>query len=193
MDFRLIVGLGNIGEKYRFTRHNIGFIFIDKISDFYSSSFKMSVNSLTAEFVVGETKVILVKPTTYMNNSGVAVKYWKDWFGICDSSVFVLADDLHLDVGDIRFRVSGGSGGHNGLKSIENNIGNCYCRLRIGIGNNYKYGEQGDFVLSDFGKEELNKVLSNVECVLSLVDIFVKISDVDDRIKKINNLLSIRE
>ena len=153
----------------------------------------MSVNSLVSEFVAGETKVILVKPTTYMNNSGVAVKCWKDWFGIPDSDVLVLSDDLHLDVGDIRFRTSGGSGGHNGLKSIEDNIGNCYCRLRIGIGSNYRYGEQGDFVLSEFGEEELSRVLSNVECVLSLVDMFVKIDDLGERVKKINNLLSTRE
>lgn len=192
MDFRLIVGLGNIGDRYEFTRHNVGFIFIDRIALFFSSPFKKFQNSLVSEFTLEGTKIILVKPTTYMNSSGIAVKYWKDWFGVSNPDILVLSDDLHLDIGNIKFRVSGGSGGHNGLKNIENNIGNSYCRLRIGIGSNYEYGQQADFVLSKFTDVELNKILSNVDCVLSIVDAFVKINDVKQRIEKINNILSVK-
>ena len=189
----MIVGLGNIGEKYEFTRHNVGFMFVDNIAKYYSTTFKKSDNSLVSSFKIEDTKVVLIKPTTYMNSSGIAVKYWTDWLKINSDDVLVISDDLHLDIGDVKFRISGGTGGHNGLKSIEENIGNSYCRLRIGIGNNYEYGHQADFVLGKFTKEELDKILLNNEFVLSLVDTFIKNSDKELRIKKINNLISVRE
>lgn len=190
MDCRLIVGLGNIGEKYTFTRHNVGFLFLDKISEYYSVKFKKSEYSTVADFNCEGVRVLFVKPTTFMNSSGVAVSFWKNFFKISNDNILVISDDLNLNLGVLRFRSVGGAGGHNGLKSIENIIGNDYFRLKIGIGNNYDYGEQSDFVLSNFSSDELKLLFSGVDCVLKFVDSFIKTSDKSEKIKNLNNIIS---
>ena len=127
-----------------------------------------------------------------MNNSGQAVKKWKDWLKINNSDILVICDDIHINVGDIRFRTSGSSGGHNGLKNIESNIGDDYLRLKIGIGNNYKYGEQANFVISEFTDDEISKIMENKNYIINLIDFFIKNEPFEQRIKNINNLLSKR-
>lgn len=194
MENRLIVGLGNIGSSYIKTRHNIGFIFIDIISKYYNLSFKETTayKSLSTEIKLNDVKTTFIKPTTYMNNSGQAVKLWKEWLKVENQNILIICDDLHLNVGDIRFRTSGSAGGHNGLKNIESNIGNDYLRLKIGIGNNYKHGEQANFVLSEFSDDELAFIMNNETYIINIIDCFIKNEPFEQRIKNINNLLSKR-
>lgn len=194
MENRLIVGLGNIGNSYTKTRHNIGFVFTDILTEKYNLNYKntLTYKSFSTEIKLDDVKITFIKPTTYMNNSGQAVKTWKDWLKINNSDILVICDDIHLNVGDIRFRTSGSSGGHNGLKNIESNIGDDYLRLKIGIGNNYKYGEQANFVISEFTDDEISKIMENKNYIINLIDFFIKNEPFEQRIKNINNLLSKR-
>ena len=194
MENRLIVGLGNIGNSYTKTRHNIGFVFTDILTEKYNLNYKntLTYKSFSTEIKLDDVKITFIKPTTYMNNSGQAVKKWKDWLKINNSDILVICDDIHLNVGDIRFRTSGSSGGHNGLKNIESNIGDDYLRLKIGIGNNYKYGEQANFVISEFTDDEISKIMENKNYIINLIDFFIKNEPFEQRIKNINNLLSKR-
>ena len=194
MENRLIVGLGNIGNSYTKTRHNIGFVFTDILTEKYNLNYKntLTYKSFSTEIKLDDVKITFIKPTTYMNNSGQAVKTWKDWLKINNSDILVICDDIHINVGDIRFRTSGSSGGHNGLKNIESNIGDDYLRLKIGIGNNYKYGEQANFVISEFTDDEISKIMENKNYIINLIDFFIKNEPFEQRIKNINNLLSKR-
>ena len=194
MENRLIVGLGNIGNSYTKTRHNIGFVFTDILTEKYNLNYKntLTYKSFSTEIKLDDVKITFIKPTTYMNNSGQAVKKWKDWLKINNSDILVICDDIHINVGDIRFRTSGSSGGHNGLKNIESNIGDDYLRLKIGIGNNYKYGEQANFVISEFTDDEISKIMENKNYIINLIDFFIKNEPFEQRIKNINNLLSKR-
>ncbi|XPV67674.1 MAG: aminoacyl-tRNA hydrolase [Halarcobacter sp.] len=152
----LIVGLGNIGEKYNLTRHNVGFLVIDEIlknlttSNINKSNFKADV------FKSGYN--LYVKPKTYMNLSGDAVIAIKEYYKIELENIIVIHDDLDLPFGTVKFKVGGGHGGHNGLKSIDSHIGKEYIRVRIGIGKPTEKSEVVNYVLSNFSKEELNKL-----------------------------------
>lgn len=141
---KLIVGLGNPGEKYKNTRHNVGFMVLDKIQSIDLNGFSMLPYRLENQFKsyitqtggVGEKRIIFAKPETYMNLSGETVKKIKDYYKIEDEDITVICDDLNLDLGTVRVRSNGSDGGHNGLKSIIEMIGNNFWRVRIGIGNN---------------------------------------------------------
>jgi PTH1 family peptidyl-tRNA hydrolase len=149
---KLIVGLGNIGEKYSRTRHNIGFIALDNFAEEHSLTFKKEKNYFYAK----HKNAILIKPRTYMNLSGVAVQSVMTKFNIDD--ILVLVDDMDLPFGKIRIRKSGGTGGHNGLKSIAGVLGgNEYGRIRIGIGRPSSQ-EVKQFVLAKFSKDEQDKI-----------------------------------
>ena len=189
---KLIVGLGNIGNAYDFTRHNVGFLFLDKIIQYFNikENFKKSQYSIVLNEKINNNNVYFIKPTTYMNNSGLAVNYWKNWLKIENFDIMILVDDLHIDVGDIRYRKSGSSGGHNGLKSLEQMIGNDYQRLRIGIGNNYEYGKQSDFVIGKLKKEELEIFDKKYEYIYKIIEAFININDLRLRENEINNILS---
>ncbi|MFC1562625.1 aminoacyl-tRNA hydrolase, partial [candidate division KSB1 bacterium] len=158
---KLIIGLGNPEERYKFTKHNIGFVVLDRISEKLKSSFKVGKGDyLIAEVDCERDKVLLIKPLTYMNNSGVAVKDAVDRYDVLIEDLLVICDDLNLSLGKIRFRRGGGDGGNNGLASIIYHLETIeFSRLRIGI----KDGELGDdfsrFVLSKFkkGKENIVK------------------------------------
>lgn len=152
----LIIGLGNPGNKYAGTRHNIGFEFIDKLAQ------KMSVRLGPGKgpFHVGKGRhagysVYLIKPTTYMNNSGDAVRQAVNWYKEDIGNCLVCYDDLDLDIGTIRLRPGGSAGGHNGIKDIIQKLGtNDFPRLRIGIGNEFPRGQQVQHVLSPFSEDE---------------------------------------
>ena len=151
----LIAGLGNIGSDYTHTRHNIGFNVVEALADEFKVAFKLESQALTAEFKHKGRTFILLKPTTYMNLSGKAVRYWLTKHNIPKENLLVVLDDLALPFGKQRLRPSGSDGGHNGLKSIDQLLGdNNYARLRIGIGNNFHKGHQADYVLGKWSKEE---------------------------------------
>ena len=159
----LIVGLGNPGEKYESTRHNIGFSFIDKFSEQIDCPIiESKFNSLYSSVNQEDRKLLLLKPQTYMNESGVAVKKVKDFFKISSNQTIVIYDDLDLQVGQIKIKDTGGSGGHNGVNSIIENIGNNnFIRIRIGIGKPLEKSMTNKYVLSKFTKDE-SKIVNNI-------------------------------
>jgi peptidyl-tRNA hydrolase, PTH1 family len=156
----LIVGLGNIGAEYELTRHNIGFLALDRLADMQGGS-KWQQDRLVFISEVGYKgrTLYLIKPTTYMNLSGKAVNYWLNQLKIPKEQMMVITDDVALDYGIIRIRKKGSAGGHNGLKNIEDLCGGQeYPRLRFGVGNHYAKGHQVDYVLSPFKKEEFDQL-----------------------------------
>ncbi len=152
----LIAGLGNIGEKYNFTRHNVGFLVIDEITKNLTTSNINKSNFNSTLLKSGYS--LFAKPTTYMNNSGIAIRAIKDYYNIENEDIIVVHDDLDLPFGTVKFKIGGGHGGHNGLRSIDSHIGKDYIRVRIGIGKPQDKSQVANYVLSDFTKEELNKL-----------------------------------
>jgi PTH1 family peptidyl-tRNA hydrolase len=168
----LVVGLGNIGEKYENTRHNIGFDIVDQLAVKLNSTFSSAKYGEVLKIKYAGKQIVLLKPNTYMNLSGKAVLYWLRKEKIDVSNLIIIVDDLNLDFGISRLRKSGTDGGHNGLKDIANSLNSTkFTRLRFGIGNNYKKEKQVDFVLSKWNSEELPKLKNhldkNVEIILS--------------------------
>lgn len=151
----LIVGLGNIGSEYAGTRHNIGFRIADALAESAGASWTTERYGDVAHFRLKNKLVTLLKPSTYMNLSGNAVRYWKDKEDIEPSNILILVDDLALPLGAIRIKGSGSDAGHNGLKNIAQMLGTqAYPRLRFGIGNDFARGAQIDFVLGRFSPEQ---------------------------------------
>lgn len=167
----LIVGLGNIGIEYAGTRHNIGFEVADALAIKHGASFRPDRLADLAEIKYRGKQLIIIKPTTYMNLSGKAVKYWLDKEKIATSNVLVILDELALPLSKLRLRPSGSDGGHNGLKSIQAALGtDQYPRLRFGIGNNYPKGMQAEFVLGKWWKEEIPVVLRKIEKSVEIIE-----------------------
>ena len=169
----LIVGIGNIGDKYTKTRHNIGFLIIDKISEILKSPFSLVKLGYRAEGVYKGKKIILLKPSNYVNNSGKSLLYWKNKERIPNKNILVICDDLNLYFGNIKLKANGSSGGHNGLKDIEEYLKSTnYARLRIGILNSKKFNKT-DYVLgewTDKEKDDLGTIISSSsETVLSFI------------------------
>ncbi|MBL7814909.1 MAG: aminoacyl-tRNA hydrolase [Saprospiraceae bacterium] len=155
----LIAGLGNIGADYEGTRHNIGFDVVDLLARELGGTFKHDSQAFVAEVKHKGRIFVLIKPTTYMNLSGKAVRYWLTKHNIPKENLLVILDDLALPFGKQRLRPSGSDGGHNGLKSIDQLTGgNNYARLRIGIGAEFKKGQQADYVLGKWTSEENNQL-----------------------------------
>lgn len=153
----LIAGLGNIGEEYAGTRHNIGFAVADALAG--DVKFTQDRHAFVAEIKFKGRIFILVKPTTYMNLSGKAVQYWMQAEKISIENLLVITDDIALPFGTIRIKAKGSDGGHNGLKSIQEVVGTTeYARLRFGVGNEFSKGRQSDYVLGKWSAEE-NKLL----------------------------------
>jgi PTH1 family peptidyl-tRNA hydrolase len=156
----LIVGLGNIGDEYQNTRHNIGFTILDALAKASNICFQDKRYGNVAEFKCKGRTFVLLKPSTYMNLSGKAVNYWLQQEKLPIENLFVIADDLALPLGTLRLRPKGSDGGHNGLKNINEILGTQdYARLRFGIGNEFPKGYQVDYVLKTWTREE-EKVLS---------------------------------
>jgi PTH1 family peptidyl-tRNA hydrolase len=151
----LIAGLGNIGDEYKNTRHNIGFRILDTLAGASGIHFSILRYGALAEYKYKGRTLFLLKPSTYMNLSGKAVRYWLGKEHISIENLLVIVDDIALPVGSIRLRPDGGDGGHNGLLSISQILGHQnYARLRFGIGSDFDYGSQVDYVLNDWSDEQ---------------------------------------
>ena len=171
----LIVGLGNIGIDYVMTRHNIGFEILDQISENNEVKFESRRFGDIIKLKKGGKSLIFLKPNTFMNLSGKAVKYWKNKERIHNDNLLVVLDDLNLDFGVSRLRKSGKDGGHNGLKSINESLGsNEYCRLRFGIGNDFKKGSQTDYVLENWSDEESRSLSNHIDHNIDIIFHFIK-------------------
>lgn len=172
----LIAGLGNIGPEYELTRHNIGFLTLDRMADNHALSFVTSRLADKTEFKYKGKQVHLIKPNTYMNLSGKAVAYWLNELKIPKENLLVVVDDIALPFGVLRMRAQGSSAGHNGLGNIEEVLnGKEYARLRMGIGNNFSKGQQVDFVLGNFGEEELKALPSYMDKAIDAILAFCTI------------------
>ena len=179
----LIVGLGNPGEEYEQTRHNIGYMALDRFvktineeNPANSCRFSIDRHAYVAQTKVKGRSLVLVKPTTFMNLSGKAVKYWLDKEKIPVENMLIIVDDLALDLGAIRLRMGGSDGGHNGLKDIIASLGhNKFNRLRFGIGNNFARGRQIDFVLGKIEGEDWNVVDEKLNTCCDIIKSFVTI------------------
>lgn len=151
----LIVGLGNPGDEYRNTRHNIGFMVLDALAGASNAVFQDKRYGFISQISVKNCQLILLKPTTFMNLSGNAVRYWMNKENIEPERLLVVCDDIQLPLGKMRLRGKGGNGGHNGLGNVIDTIGTQdFARLRIGIGNDFPIGAQIKFVLDPFFPEE---------------------------------------
>ena len=162
---KMIVGLGNPGTKYQETKHNIGFITLDEIAQRYQATFnKSQFEADIAQFFIGTEKVMLVKPLTFMNESGRSVGPLMTYYGVEDEELIVIYDDLDLEIGKIRLREKGGAGGHNGIKSLIAHLGtNVFPRIKIGIGRPLGTTPVVHHVLSGFPKEQHEEILLAVK------------------------------
>ena len=155
----LIVGLGNIGVEYANTRHNMGFMVLDAWAQASNISFESGRYGSTATISFKGRKFFLLKPSTYMNLSGKAVRYWMNELKIPVENIMVISDDLNIPFGTLRLRKNGSAGGHNGLTNITELIGTQeYARIRVGIGNDFGRGQQVGFVLGELSKEEKDEM-----------------------------------
>ena len=151
----LVVGLGNIGAEYASTRHNIGFRVLDALAEASNASFMAGRYGSTTTIRHKGRQIILLKPSTYMNLSGKAVRYWMEQERIPRENLIVISDDIALPFGTFRMRKNGSEGGHNGLKNITEMLGdNQYSRIRFGVGGDFPKGHQVDYVLGNFSDEE---------------------------------------
>lgn len=166
----LIVGLGNIGAEYELTRHNIGFLVLDRLADEKNAEFEHLRHANKTMIKHKGRTLHLVKPTTYMNLSGKAVKYWMQELKVPKEHVLVVTDDIALPFGKLRMRAKGSDAGHNGLKSIDQLTGgNNYARLKFGIGDDYPKGRQAEYVLSNFSKQEMDQLTENIDKACDMI------------------------
>ncbi len=169
----LVVGLGNIGPKYHNTRHNIGFRILDALAKAEGLTFEtQKLGDLTTYKFKGRT-IILLKPNTYMNLSGKAVRYWLEKEKIPLENLLVITDDINLSFGTIRLKAKGSAGGHNGLKDIETQLNTSkYNRFRFGVGDEFSKGRQVDYVLGEWGDEEESAMPERLEKGITLIKSF---------------------
>ena len=182
----LIVGLGNIGDEYVTTRHNIGFKIADNISEKIGTEFELKKHAFCANGKFKGRNIYVIKPSNFVNNSGKTVQYWSNELKIKLENILVITDDLSLPFGKIRLKKNGSDAGHNGLKSINNSLKSSnYARLRFGIDNNFRPGYQSDYVLGDFSKEEQKSLIDNIELSSEIVLNFCHIG-IDRTMNKYN-------
>jgi len=169
----LIVGLGNIGQEYENTRHNIGFKVLDYLAKDESLTFQTQKLGDVAEYNIKGRKLFLLKPSTYMNLSGKAIKYWMEKENIEKENILVITDDLNLSFGTIRIKAKGSDGGHNGLKSIQAVLNTVeYPRFRFGISDQFKKGQQVDYVLGEWTSEENSMLIERLEVAAKVIRSF---------------------
>jgi len=186
MDKYLIVGLGNPGKEYAETRHNIGFMILDAYAKASNIVFEDKRYGFVAQTSLRGRKIILLKPTTFMNLSGNAVRYWLQKEKIDQNRLLVCVDDLALPLAAIRIKASGSAGSHNGLGHIQQLIGTNYARLRMGIGNDYPKGAQADFVLSAFSDQEMQTLQPSIDAAVEAIKTFV-LEGVNNAMNKFNS------
>jgi PTH1 family peptidyl-tRNA hydrolase len=169
----LIVGLGNIGREYWGTRHNIGFRIVNELIEDADASFTEERYGAVARLRVKNAELVALKPNTFMNLSGHAVRYWLQKESLPVSQLLIAVDDLSLSFGALRLKPKGSHGGHNGLRNIEEILGTCvYARLRFGIGNDFPRGRQVDYVLEKFPDEELEKIPERIRQSVEMIKSF---------------------
>ena len=187
MDKYLIVGLGNPGDEYAATRHNTGYMVLDAFAKASNAVFSDRRYGYLAETSLKGRKVFLLKPTTYMNLSGNAVRYWLQQENIDQQRLLVVSDDVALPLGDFRLKASGSNGGHNGLGHIQQLIGQQYARLRMGIGSDFPQGGQIDWVLGRFSDDELAVLQPRIELAADIIKSFV-LAGIDCTMNQYNRL-----
>ena len=173
MDKYLIVGLGNIGAEYDMTRHNTGFMVLDAFAKASNIVFDDRRYGFVAETSLRGRKIILLKPSTFMNLSGNAVRYWLDKENIDQQRLLVISDDVALPLGAFRLKAKGSNGGHNGLGHIQQLIGQDYARLRMGVGNDFPHGMQIDWVLGRYSEEQLKELQPSIDIAVDIIKSFV--------------------
>jgi PTH1 family peptidyl-tRNA hydrolase len=172
----LIVGLGNIGQEYADTRHNIGFMVLDRFAHKHASSFKTARYADVGLIKFKGRSLVMVKPNTYMNLSGKSVRYYLEKEKINKDHLLVITDDIALPLGKLRMRAKGSNAGHNGLGSIDELTGgNDYARLKFGIGNDFPKGHQVDYVLSAFNDEEKVILPSLLDRAVEMIESFATV------------------
>lgn len=187
MDKYLIVGLGNPGYEYENTRHNTGFMVLDKMAESAGVSFEDKRYGYVAETSIKGRKVFLLKPTTYMNLSGNAVRYWLQKENIDQKRLLVVVDDLSIPLGDYRLKGNGSNGGHNGLGNIQQLIGQQYARLRMGIGSDFQRGQQVDWVLGKYTDEDMRTLQPSIDEAVDIIRSFV-LAGLDITMNQFNKL-----
>ena len=187
MDKYLIVGLGNPGSEYANTLHNTGYMVLDAFAKASNIVFEDKRYGYIAETSLKGRKVFLLKPTTYMNLSGNAVRYWLNKENIDQSRLLVISDEVALPLGQFRLKANGSNGGHNGLGHIQQLIGQDYPRLRMGIGNDFPHGMQISWVLGKYSDEELQQLQPAVDTAVDVIRSFV-LSGVDVTMNQYNKL-----
>ena len=187
MDKYLIVGLGNPGYEYENTRHNTGFMVLDKMAESVGVSFEDKRYGYVAETSIKGRKGFLLKPTTYMNLSGNAGRYWRQKENIDQKRLLVVVDDLSIPLGDYRLKGNGSNGGHNGLGNIQQLIGQQYARLRMGIGNEFQRGQQVDWVLGKYTDEDMRTLQPSIDEAVEIIRSFV-LAGLDITMNQFNKL-----
>ena len=183
----LIVGLGNIGPEYENTRHNIGFTILDAFAKASNVFFTDKRYGAIYEIKLKGHTLILLKPSTFVNRSGLAVRYWMEKEKIEVPNLLVIVDDISLPFGTLRLKPKGADAGHNGLKSIQEILGhNQYARLRVGIGNNYPRGKQVEYVLGHWTEEEANVLPKLVEQAIEMIKSFC-LAGIESTMSQFNN------
>jgi PTH1 family peptidyl-tRNA hydrolase len=184
----LIIGLGNIGPEYAKTRHNIGFDVVHAFVEKHGGKFNSGRHAFVAEIKFKGKPVACICPTTFMNASGKAFKYWMEKEKVVLENTLTVVDDVALPLEKLRLRPGGSAGGHNGLKDIEATIGTTnYPKLRFGVGNNYPKGMQADFVLSKWLKTEEPLVLLKIEKCIEIIEQFIT-SGIEQTMATFNNI-----
>ena len=190
---RVILGIGNPGKRYLYNRHNIGFMLLDLLASKYSLSFSPSKGDYYfCEGKIGEEEFSLIKPTTYVNNSGIAASQAIGYYETDVTDLLVIYDDLNLEFNTIKIKAAGGDGGHNGIGSVIYHLNSdIFPRLRIGIGSNFEKGGMADYVLTDFKEDELKELNSTFEIGIKLSEEFImggikQMLDANSKLKKSN-------
>ena len=187
MDKYLMVGLGNPGDEYAMTRHNTGFMVLDAFAKASNIVFEDKRYGFVAETSLKGRKVVLLKPTTYMNLSGNAVRYWLNKENIDQQRLLVVSDDVALPLGAFRLKANGSNGGHNGLGHIQQLIGQNYARLRMGIGKEYARGAQVDWVLGKYDEEDQKTLQPSIDTAVEVIKSFV-LAGIDITMNQFNKL-----
>ena len=192
MDKYLIVGLGNVGDEYELTRHNTGFMVLDAFAKASNIHFEDRRYGFVAETSVKGRKVFLLKPSTFMNLSGNAVRYWLNKENIEQNRLLVISDDVALPLGEFRLKGNGSNGGHNGLGHIQQLIGQNYARLRMGIGNDFPRGMQVDWVLGRYSEDELKELQPAIDLGVEIIRSFV-LAGIDITMNQFNKLGKVKK